>query len=71
MSGNLTGSNNEWINSGSIPYQEWIFHIELSVEPGIGTFPLTQLLYGGVVDEFEEGSLILPEPVFELGDASQ
>ena len=51
--------------------EEWIIQPELSVEPGVGTFPLTQLLYGGVVDEFQEGTLILTEPVLELGDATE
>ena len=60
MSGNLTGA-----------YHEWVVNPELSVEPGIGTFPLTQLLYRGVVDKFEESLLILPEPVFELSESSQ
>jgi hypothetical protein len=55
----------------SCPYNEWIVNPELSVEPGVGTFPLTQLLYRRVVDEFEESSLILPEPVLELLEPSQ
>ena len=60
MSGNLTRS-----------YQEWVIYPELSVEPGVGTFPLTQLLYRRIVDEFEESSLILPEPVLEFSESSQ
>ena len=49
---------------------EWVIHPELSVEPGVGTFPFTQLLYSRVVDEFNEFRLTLAEPVLKLPESS-
>ena len=60
MSGNFTRTDNEWIT-----------HIELSVEPGIGTFAFAELLYRWVVDEGQEGVGVFPEPVFKFGETGQ